>query len=122
MFSLCVDLLALTDNVDHNRACKNAAGKDIRPVVGQADHIDDVVDDKHNENTQAYADRVADTAGQARAADHAGRDSLELPVSARRRLCAVNIDRRHHTGSRSQNAGDQISGNLDPLHIHTLKL
>lgn len=67
MFSLCVDLLALTDNVDHNRACKNAAGKDIRPVVGQADHIDDVVDDKHNENTQAYADRVADTAGQARA-------------------------------------------------------
>ena len=67
MFSLCVDLLALTDNVDHNRACKNAAGKDIRPVVGQADHIDDVVDDKHNENTQAYADRVADTAGQATA-------------------------------------------------------
>ena len=67
MFSLCVDLLALTNNVDHNRACKNAAGKDIRPVVGQADHIDDVVDDKHNENTQAYADRVADTAGQARA-------------------------------------------------------
>ena len=91
-------------------------------VDDAADAVDDVVDDKHNENTQAYADRVADTAGQARAADHAGRDSLELPVGARRRLCAVNIDRRHHTGSCRQNAGDQISGNLDPLHIHTLKL
>src|SRR3954449_12878030 len=106
---MALGLLAAQD-VEHDGERDDDADHDLLDERGHAHQAQPVAQDADDEHAERGAADRADAALQRRAADHDGRDRIELVARGGARLRRIQAHRQDHGGDAGEQAGGGVDG------------